>query len=211
MEPGTFIDQYCERLGPGLLAEPLNLFSNLSFLVAALFALRLQRQNPTRASAVLVALMFAVFIGSSLFHSFATFWAELADVIPISLFSLYYIGYALRGKLRRSWALVIAGYAAFFVLTALGARLPSEWFNKSNGYFGTLAGLFILGVIARRTDRAYSNALLWGGVFFAVSLVFRSIDELICPSFPFGTHFLWHLINGLLLYTVAAAALTRAP
>ena len=37
-------------------------------------------------------------------------------------------------------------------------------------------------------------------VVFCASLVFRTIDELVCPSFPIGTHFLWHLLNGGLLY-----------
>ena len=30
------LDLYCERLSPGLLAEPLNALSNLAFLYAAL-------------------------------------------------------------------------------------------------------------------------------------------------------------------------------
>jgi hypothetical protein len=29
------IDAYCERIGPGLLAEPLNALPNASFLIAA--------------------------------------------------------------------------------------------------------------------------------------------------------------------------------
>ena len=32
------MDAYCERVGPGLLAEPLNAVSNASFLLAALAA-----------------------------------------------------------------------------------------------------------------------------------------------------------------------------
>ena len=32
------IDLYCERLGPGPLAEPINAITNLTFLVAALAA-----------------------------------------------------------------------------------------------------------------------------------------------------------------------------
>jgi len=29
------MDAYCERLGPGLFAEPLNALTNVSFLLAA--------------------------------------------------------------------------------------------------------------------------------------------------------------------------------
>ena len=31
------LDGYCERLGPGLWAEPLNFLSNAAFLVAAIW------------------------------------------------------------------------------------------------------------------------------------------------------------------------------
>jgi len=32
-----------------------------------------------------------------------------------------------------------------------------------------------------------------------VSLVFRSLDEAVCPLVPIGTHPMWHLLNGLML------------
>jgi hypothetical protein len=35
---------------------------------------------------------------------------------------------------------------------------------------------------------------------FSLSLVARSVDAAICPVFPLGTHFAWHLLNGLVLY-----------
>ena len=80
------IDIYCERLGPGLLAEPLNLFSNLSFLIAAILATRIYlRERATRGRLLIVVGLYAIAIGSALFHSFATGWAQLADVIPIGL------------------------------------------------------------------------------------------------------------------------------
>ena len=49
------IDIYCERVGPGLWAEPVNALTNLSFLAAAAFVLALLprlrgRAQSTRAS-----------------------------------------------------------------------------------------------------------------------------------------------------------------
>jgi hypothetical protein len=32
------------------------------------------------------------------------------------------------------------------------------------------------------------------------------IDPLVCGSFPLGTHFLWHMLNGLMLGVLLAAA-----
>ncbi|WP_299134044.1 hypothetical protein [uncultured Amaricoccus sp.] len=33
----------------------------------------------------------------------------------------------------------------------------------------------------------------------SLSLVFRSVDQLVCPVFPVGTHFFWHMLNGAML------------
>ncbi|WP_255375355.1 hypothetical protein [Saccharomonospora sp. CUA-673] len=45
----AYVDEYCERLEPGLLGEPLNTVSNLGFLLAAIAIWRLARG--TRAAA----------------------------------------------------------------------------------------------------------------------------------------------------------------
>ena len=44
------IDIYCERTAPGLLAEPLNLFSNLWFVFIGLVLLYRKPQNNLRTS-----------------------------------------------------------------------------------------------------------------------------------------------------------------
>ncbi len=92
------IDLYCERCGPGLLAEPLNALSNLSFLVAAFFAWRLARRLKviTPGIALLITLAISVGIGSALFHTFATPWAQVLDLLPIVLFQLLFLGAYLR-------------------------------------------------------------------------------------------------------------------
>src|SRR3546814_8100939 len=81
---GDFIDLYCERVGPGLWAEPLNLVTNLAFILAGvLLVVALRRAEPAvrRDPAIigLAVLVLVVGIGSGLFHSFATRWAALAD------------------------------------------------------------------------------------------------------------------------------------
>jgi hypothetical protein len=40
-----------------------------------------------------------------------------------------------------------------------------------------------------------------------MSLIFRSIDMAVCPELPLGTHFLWHLLNAVVLYLLLRAAL----
>ena len=43
-----------------------------------------------------------------------------------------------------------------------------------------------------------------GGVF-ALSLGFRTLDAPLCGTLPLGTHFLWHLLNGLMLWLLLRA------
>ena len=71
---------YCERLGPGLLAEPLNALSNLAFFLAAWAAWSVARRGGALDSgiAVLVGLIATIGIGSTLFHTFSTPWAHRA-------------------------------------------------------------------------------------------------------------------------------------
>jgi len=42
--------------------------------------------------------------------------------------------------------------------------------------------------------------LLAAAAGFCLALVFRTIDLWVCPCWPLGTHFLWHLLNGSVVY-----------
>ncbi|NBC47444.1 MAG: hypothetical protein GVY22_05525 [Gammaproteobacteria bacterium] len=109
----TMLDTYCERAGAaGLLAEPINLITNAAFVIAAVFAaprLAAAPQFGLRNSwdlGLLNLLLGAIGIGSALWHSFATGWAVLADVIPITLFiNLYLISFGWRVLRLRPLAL----------------------------------------------------------------------------------------------------------
>jgi hypothetical protein len=37
---------------------------------------------------------------------------------------------------------------------------------------------------------------------FAVSLAFRTADLPLCATLPSGTHFLWHILNAAVLYSL---------
>jgi hypothetical protein len=49
--------------------------------------------------------------------------------------------------------------------------------------------------------------VLRGAAVFVVSIVFRSIDNAVCPVLPLGTHFLWHCLNAYVLYLLLCAAM----
>ena len=60
------IDIYCERIGPGLLAEPVNALTNAAFFVVAWLLWRdARRAGPlSPALRALLALVLAIGIGS---------------------------------------------------------------------------------------------------------------------------------------------------
>jgi hypothetical protein len=70
----AYMDAYCERTAPGLLAEPLNAITNASFLIAAWAALLLVRRSGRLPADIQVLLWLAVAtgIGSGLWHTYAT-------------------------------------------------------------------------------------------------------------------------------------------
>ena len=86
------IDLYCERMGPGLLAEPFNLVSNVAYLAAAWAVWRMApRVDGGLPIPLLVMLTAAVGFGSSAFHAFATPAARVLDEIPIVCFESAFI------------------------------------------------------------------------------------------------------------------------
>ena len=46
---------------------------------------------------------------------------------------------------------------------------------------------------------------------FSLALVFRTVDSMICPYFQIGTHFLWHILNGVLVYLSVRALICNLP
>lgn len=202
-----YIDIYCERLGPGLWAEPINALTNIAFFVAAFFALRLaQKENALNVqTGSLIVLIFAMGVGSSLFHTFATLWAMLADVLPILLFQISFIVVYSRYIIGLKWW-KIGGLLAVFVILMQGAmQLPREWLNGTLEYAPAFIFLIGLGLYhLQNVARERYGLLLTAAVFF-VSMTLRSIDMQVCEALPIGTHFLWHCFNGLVLYLSARA------
>jgi ceramidase len=125
------IDHYCERTGPELDAELVNAFTNGAFLVGAVIAWRLLAQapqSPTRPYIhVLIAAMAMVGIGSFIFHTLGTRWAEWADVIPILVFMLLYLWFILTHLFQWRTLSKVAALVVFFVATFLiEARVPGD-------------------------------------------------------------------------------------
>ncbi len=195
------IDLYCERTEPGLWAEPLNLVTNLVFLITAYFAWRLteKRGLHNAETALLCALIAAIGIGSGLFHAFATRWAAAADVIPIALYQIAYLWIYGGRVIAWAWPTRLLAVAALIT----GVLLCTQLFHLLNGSL-TYAPAFImllgLGIYHARHVRPEPRLLLIATGVLSLSLIARSTDMALCGQLPSGTHFIWHTLNGLVLY-----------
>ncbi len=219
---------YCERgLDPSFWAEPFNALSNASFLLAAFFAWRHDKgQGGSDAAVVgLIALTGIIGAGSFLFHTIATRWAAVADVVPIGMFMLAYIVFALRRFAGANWLIVALGLVFFLVCVRIAMSLPCgpgllpitsaagrACLNGSMMYIPSwisLAGMAIYLAAQRQPAAGY---LAKATVILAASILFRSIDIEVCALTELagrarGTHAAWHLLNGLMIYALLRAAI----
>jgi hypothetical protein len=67
--------------------------------------------------------------------------------------------------------------------------------------------MIIVGLMLRKRSPVTSQRLIVAGAVFAASYFFRSIDRSICDAVPFGTHFLWHVLNATVLYLLVRTAI----
>jgi len=222
---------YCERgQDPSVWAEPLNAVTNGGFLIAALLALvfLLRRPAATRSADhyLLIALVFIIGLGSLSFHVFANKATGLADTIPIGLFMLVYLAFALNRLLNvpPGWTTLLviafaATGAATMQLRCYGGAIgfagegaeAGPCLNGSVGYLPALCAMLIVGGMVWAKGMAAGKLILWAALVFTVSVTFRSLDMALCDTIsfegqPIGTHFLWHLLNAVTLFLLLLAS-----
>jgi len=232
MNLGDQLFVYCERgLDPEFLAEPVNALSNAAFVLVGIVAFIMIQRHPVLERAVmhylLAFLTVAIGIGSFLFHTYATIWAAIADVVPIGIFILVYFAIALRVFLRvpvavacvLTLALALTLWAARQLrcgpdlLISMGGE-GGRCLNGSVGYLPALLVLIMIGTVLAMRRKPPGRALLTAGCIFAVSLTFRTLDAELChrtviAGYSLGSHFLWHLLNALTLFILIRAAIVQ--
>ena len=199
MDWARAIDGYCERTDPSYWSEPVNAASNLVFVVAAF--IMWQRTGGMAGGRVLSAILFTIGIGSWLFHTHATVWAAIADTTPIMAFTLVYIFLANRDFWGLPVWAALLGAAAYIpysaALTPLFEALP--FFRISSFYWPLPVLILAYAVLQRGRAPELSRNLAIGGAVLCLSLFARSLDEPLCSAIPLGTHFLWHILNAVML------------
>ncbi len=194
--------EYCERTDFSYWSEPINAVSNAAFLVAALVMAGRLRGARLPLAWALVVVLASIGVGSYLWHTHATVWAVVLDVAPILGFILIYIFAATRDFLGLAWYWAAAVVVAFFpysfaVAQGLVALAPGIGGNAVYASVALLIAIYAL--ILRRAAPATARGLAIGAGVLAVSLTFRALDGPVCAVFPVGTHFLWHILNAVML------------
>ncbi len=193
------IDAYCERLGPGFWAEPANALTNMAFLVAALVMWR--RWRGDAQAQTLAGLVAVIGVGSFLLHTFATPWAAIVDTLPIIGFILAYVFAAHRriwgqgGRLALGFSLATIPWIAG--LTPVFAALPG--LEVSSFYWPVPLLLLVHAALLHVRAPSAARGFAVGAGLLVVSLAFRSLDAAACDAVPVGTHFLWHILNAVML------------
>ncbi|MEM1302276.1 MAG: ceramidase domain-containing protein [Pseudomonadota bacterium] len=195
------IDIYCERTDFTYWSEPVNAITNAAFLIAAFIMWRRVRGQGLPIANALVVILTCIGIGSFLFHTHATGWASAADVTPIGLFILLYlyaVGWHFLGWNWWQSGLLMLSFIPFAaVMTPLIDRLP--FFQISNFYWNVPILLVLFAPLVARKNRETALGMLIGAFILTISIALRSYDMPICDEIPLGSHFWWHILNGVML------------
>ena len=199
-----FIVSYCERTDWGLWQEPINLISNFAFIVA-FFALVYQIRQFKKVSRIyyfFVSWVLVIGLGSISFHLLATPLAMWLDVVPIFSFIIVYLIWANKRILNRPLWLNLLIVAAFVSLTLL---MDMKFKHIAAGTFSYLPAWLFLFIFTMKVWFTFPSVFLRHHFLkalniFSLALFFRCVDIPLCHFIPFGTHFMWHILNAILLY-----------
>lgn len=219
----TYLDSYCERAGdPSAFAEPLNFITNGFFILASIIAVRillelssLRKQGPSIIDGdsrlrgndrkidlwLLGVFLFAIGIGSGLWHWKPSPTTVLLDVIPITLFMHLFLVSALRRLFALSYMRVLGWWGGYVAITILAQRyLPPDVLHGTVMYLPTYGVMLLLTYGMYRRNTALGKVFASITLVWTLSLIARTIDLEICSRFSIGTHFIWHTLNAWVLW-----------
>jgi hypothetical protein len=79
--------------------------------------------------------------------------------------------------------------------------------NGSGAYLPALVASVLVSIQLLRSGHPAQLNLSLASTIFFVSLIFRTADQVLCSFVTFGTHFIWHILNGLVLALYLEAAI----
>jgi len=200
---------YCENFKDlSFTSQPVNTATNIAFLIAGILLINfyLKTKKKSKWISTLIILVFFIGIGSTIWHYSGTKIGKLLDVGPISLFMFVSIYYFLKKIVKMSGLKIIVSLIIFGMLSLLSLLIVKEEpFKSSAGYLPALLVLALLTYYAVKKVNLISKELFYAFITFLLAIIFRSTDFLVCNNFLIGTHFLWHILNGIFVYLLVKA------
>lgn len=196
---------YRERAyDPAFWAEPVNAITNSSFLIAAMYGLWFahSRNALTPVTVTLIALAMTIGVGSFLFHTAVSPFTMWLDVVPIATFQvvfLWLLCQELLGFRTISTAIIV-------LIVLAGSFLLMPKYHILNGslfYAPSLLAVLVLGGLWAQQSPQEPYLLIIAGGCFTLALAARTVDWQV--PWPVGLHFLWHLLNGVVVYCAIRA------
>ena len=209
----TSIDIYCERVSSDLFAEPINFLSNIAFIIAFYILLRRLKDLSygdkalKNYSTILTYIILFIGLGSFLFHAFGNLWSAFADTFPIMIFILFYLYIAVRFYLKQN---NFVAATALIIFLSLNILLGYAGVEEISSYLTALFAMLLISVISLvRDETEISRGLFITSIIFIISLTFRQLDHVACSYISFGTHWIWHILNAILLYSLVLLFIER--
>ena len=198
MEWNEYVDLYCERQVQGFMGEPVNAVTNLAFIAASIWLLT--KIKGDRPAQFLVIMIGVIGTCSGLFHILANRWSAMADSFSILVFILVYLYFAIQRVLQKDKAIALLGTFLFIPYSIVIERVMNAAVGSLNGSVSYVPVTLLIIIFGAISGDPQTRREFWMGAgLLAISLAFRSIDEFVCGLVPFGTHFLWHILNAIVL------------
>jgi hypothetical protein len=83
--------------------------------------------------------------------------------------------------------------------------------NGSGQYLPALAALGVFAAVTQWRRHPIRRWALAAALTFVLSLLFRTFDLHLCEMLPMGTHFMWHLLNAVMLWLLLIGLIRTAP
>ena len=180
--PGE-VSRWCERVSEGIFREPVNALSNIGFMIAGLFMLRVLSTDPQDSSGpnqfhglTPVAMLYALAViwlgpGSMLMHGTHTAWGAWADNLSMVMYILIPWLVNVAGMGRWSARRFFTVYASIVVGYGIGRLLFGSRLGINLDLFGLSIALW---VISEVLYRFWSPRIRWlsGLMGFVTAAVF---------------------------------------
>lgn len=185
---------YCEDAATFRVAQPLNAFSNIVYVIICVLFLR-------NGFASLAQVTICVALTSFLWHTTGLYSFLVVDVLSVMLLSGVMTFIIAQ---RAGWhnLIIFVFMLGLLVLVMLFRDLfPTFFLQNSAAFLPIVLVLLLFSAFQRDIWVFCAGCALFSGIMF------RSMDGMICDVWPYGTHFLWHISGGFCLFFILKSSI----